>query len=221
MTVVALVGNPREGSRTLTVATQVAHAVGLRLNPADLSASANGTSGSRVSGNGTVGGGSAEFGSAEPNGAPGAGRSYEVVDLSALGPHLLAPGAHSGVEVALELVREASVLVVASPTYKGTYTGLLKSFLDRLPPQALAGTAALPLLVMGDAKHALAVEVHLRPLLVELGASVPTPGLAFLEADFPRLEEVVAAWADRIAPQVRAITALRPAASAAASRSPA
>ncbi|WP_326628016.1 NAD(P)H-dependent oxidoreductase [Nonomuraea fuscirosea] len=236
MTVVALVGNPREGSRTLTVATRAAHAVGLRLNPADLSASANGTSWSRVSGNGTVGGGSAEFGSAEfgsaefgsaelgaaePNGAPGAGRSYEVVDLSALGPHLLAPGAHPGVEVALELVREASVLVVASPTYKGTYTGLLKSFLDRLPPQALAGTAALPLLVMGDAKHALAVEVHLRPLLVELGASVPTPGLAFLEADFPRLEEVVAAWTDRIAPQVRAITALRPAASAAASRSPA
>ncbi|GAA1624864.1 NAD(P)H-dependent oxidoreductase [Nonomuraea maheshkhaliensis] len=131
------------------------------------------------------------------------------MDLSALGPHLLAPGAHPGVEVALELVREASVLVVASPTYKGTYTGLLKSFLDRLPPQALAGTAALPLLVMGDAKHALAVEVHLRPLLVELGASVPTPGLAFLESDFSRLEETVAAWADRIAPQVRAISALR------------
>ncbi|MFG1967778.1 NADPH-dependent FMN reductase [Nonomuraea fuscirosea] len=193
MTVVALVGNPREGSRTLTVATRAAHAVALRRNPTDLGAATNGAS----------------------------GRSYEVVDLSALGPHLLAPGAHSGVEVALELVREASVLVVASPTYKGTYTGLLKSFLDRLPPQALAGTAALPLLVMGDAKHALAVEVHLRPLLVELGASVPTPGLAFLEADFPRLEEVVAAWADRIAPQVRAITALRPAASAAASRSPA
>ncbi|MEV5891832.1 NADPH-dependent FMN reductase [Nonomuraea fuscirosea] len=220
MTVVALAGNPREGSRTLTVATQAAHAVALRLNPADLSASTNGTSGNRVSGNGTVGGGSAELGAAElgaaePNGVPGAGRSYEVVDLSALGPHLLAPGAHPGVEVALELVREASVLVVASPTYKGTYTGLLKSFLDRLPPQALAGTAALPLLVMGDARHALAVEVHLRPLLVELGASVPTPGLAFLESEFPRLEEVVAAWADRIAPQVRAITALRTAASAA------
>ncbi|PRX69542.1 FMN reductase [Nonomuraea fuscirosea] len=193
MTVVALVGNPREGSRTLTLASRAAQAVGRRLNPAGLSASANGTS----------------------------GRSHEEVDLSALGPHLLAPGAHPGVEVALELVREASVLVVASPTYKGTYTGLLKSFLDRLPPQALAGTVALPLLVMGDAEHALAVEVHLRPLLVELGASVPTPGLAFLEADFPRLEEVVAAWADRIAPQVRAIAALRPAASAAASRGPA
>jgi FMN reductase len=70
------------------------------------------------------------------------------------------------VEVALELVRDADYLVVASPTYKATYTGLLKAFLDRLPPAALTGTVALPILVMGDAKHALAVEVHLRPLLV-------------------------------------------------------
>ncbi|GAA3141620.1 hypothetical protein GCM10020001_075520 [Nonomuraea salmonea] len=108
-----------------------------------------------------------------------------MIDLSALGPHLLSPGVSTGVEVALELVAEASVLVVASPTYKGTYTGLLKAFLDRLPPQALAGKAALPLLVMGDARHALAVEVHLRPLLVELGATVPTPGLAVVEADLP------------------------------------
>ncbi|MEU8396830.1 NAD(P)H-dependent oxidoreductase [Nonomuraea sp. NPDC048892] len=219
MTVVALVGNPREGSRTLTAATEAARAVTLRLTTDEsgspLGAPANGASGSGASGNGTAGGGSAELGAADPH----AGRPYEVVDLSALGPHLLAPGAHPGVEVALELVREASVLVVASPTYKGTYTGLLKSFLDRLPPQALAGAAALPLLVMGDAKHALAVEVHLRPLLVELGASVPTPGLAFLESDFSRLEEVAATWADRIAPQVRAITALGNAAPAAVSRS--
>jgi FMN reductase len=162
MSVVALVGNPRAGSRTLTVAVEAARAIGQRLNGGD---------------------------------------TCEVVDLAALGPHLLAPGASAGVEVALELVAEASVLVVASPTYKGTYTGLLKAFLDRLPPQALAGKAALPLLVMGDARHALAVEVHLRPLLVELGATVPTPGLAVLESELPRLAEVVTAWAGRVAPQ--------------------
>ncbi|MGW3344410.1 NADPH-dependent FMN reductase [Nonomuraea rubra] len=170
MSVVALVGNPREGSRTLTVAVEAARAIGRRLN----------------------GGEAYELNGGEP---------YEVVDLAALGPHLLAPGASAGVEVALELVAEASVLVVASPTYKGTYTGLLKAFLDRLPPRALAGKAALPLLVMGDAKHALAVEVHLRPLLVELGATVPTPGLAVLESELPRLEEVVGAWAATVAPQ--------------------
>lgn len=161
--IVALVGNPREGSRTLGVAVEAAGTLGKRL------------------------------GHAEP---------VEVVDLSALGPHLLSAVPNAGVEVALDLVRGADVLVVASPTYKGTYTGLLKAFLDRLPPDALAGTAALPLLVMGDAEHALAVEVHLRPLLVELGASVPTPGLALLEADLPRLGEILDTWYDRILPQV-------------------
>ncbi|RVX38498.1 FMN reductase [Nonomuraea polychroma] len=135
----------------------------------------------------------------------GTAGAHEVVDLSALGPHLLSPGASPGVEVALELVAESSVLVVASPTYKGTYTGLLKSFLDRLPPDALAGKAALPLLVMGDPKHALAVEVHLRPLLVELGATVPTPGLAVLEAQLPHLDDVLTAWAGRVAPQAAAV----------------
>ncbi|MCK2220147.1 NAD(P)H-dependent oxidoreductase [Actinomadura sp. ATCC 31491] len=130
--------------------------------------------------------------------------AHELVDLSALGPHLLAPAASPGVEAALGLVAEASVLLVAGPTYKGTYTGLLKAFLDRLPPAALAGRSALPLLVMGDPKHSLAVEVHLRPLLVELGASVPTPGLAFLESQLPDLREVVAAWAEQVVPQLPA-----------------
>jgi len=128
----------------------------------------------------------------------------DVVDLSGLAPHLFAPEPAPQLEAAVKLVTGASVLVVASPTYKGTYTGLLKAFLDRLPPDALAGTVALPLLVMGHARHSLAVEVHLRPLLVELGATVPTPGLALLEADLPELDGVLAGWADRVAPQVAA-----------------
>ena len=128
----------------------------------------------------------------------------DVVDLSELGPHLFAAARSPVLDAALDLVAGASVLVVASPTYKGTYTGLLKAFLDRLPPNALGGTVALPLLVMGDPRHALAVEVHLRPLLVELGAAVPTPGLALVEADLPRLSDVLAGWADQVAPQVSA-----------------
>lgn len=125
----------------------------------------------------------------------------DVIDLSALATVVLAPGAHAGLEIALELVTGASVLVLASPTYKATYTGLLKSFLDRLPPNALAGKSALPILVMGDPRHALAVEAHFRPLLVELGAHVPTPGLALLESDLPG-DEVLARWADLVTPQI-------------------
>ncbi|MWA02640.1 NADPH-dependent oxidoreductase [Actinomadura sp. LD22] len=131
----------------------------------------------------------------------------DVVDLSALAPVLLDAAPAPEVRDALDRVAHADVLVVASPTYKATYTGLLKVFLDRLPGGALASTIALPLLVMGDPKHSLAVEVHLRPLLVELGATVPTPGLAFLEAQVPDAAGVIGAWADAVAPRVSAALA--------------
>lgn len=124
----------------------------------------------------------------------------ETIDLTALGPHLLTPLASAEVEAAVELVQDARFLLVASPTYKGTYTGLLKAFLDRLPAAALTGTVAFPLLVMADPKHTLAVEVHLRPLLVELGASVPTPGLAVVESMLGDLGDVLRQWADQVAP---------------------
>ncbi|MEU4830175.1 NAD(P)H-dependent oxidoreductase [Streptosporangium sp. NPDC023615] len=161
--VVTLVGNPREGSRTRAVAVAAAGTLGRRIGYDD---------------------------------------PPEVVDLAALAPHLLAPVPSPAVEAALELVAGAGVLVVAGPTYKATYTGLLKVFLDRLPGGALSGTVALPLLVMGDPRHALAVEIHLRPVLVELGALVPTPGLAVVESEIPALDTHLDLWADRVAPQV-------------------
>ena len=120
------------------------------------------------------------------------GSAPDVVDLSGLAPVLLAPSPSAAVEDAVERVSSAGLLVVASPTYKGTYTGLLKAFLDRV--RSLAGVTAVPLLVMGSPRHSLAVEVHLRPLLVELGATVPTPGLAVVESDLERIEAVLAEW---------------------------
>ncbi len=127
----------------------------------------------------------------------------EVIDLSAVAPVILDPVLDPALGLALERLAEARVVVLASPTYKATYTGLLKAFLDRLPPGALSATAALPILVMGDARHALAVEAHFRPLLVELGAFVPTPGLALLESELPG-HEPIARWADRVSPQLAA-----------------
>jgi FMN reductase len=119
----------------------------------------------------------------------------EVIDLSGLACRLLLAGPSPAVEDALEQVTEADLVLVASPAVKGSYSGLLKVFLDRLPHQALAGAVAFPVLVMGAPQHALAVEVHLRPLLVELGATVPTPGLAVHEPDIGALPQVLHPWA--------------------------
>src|ERR1700712_239659 len=43
-------------------------------------------------------------------------------------------------------VADSDLAVFASPTYKATYTGLLKAFLDRFPAGGLAGVTAIPIL---------------------------------------------------------------------------
>jgi FMN reductase len=100
-----------------------------------------------------------------------------VIDLATLGPALLAWGDPTVAE-AKAAVREATVAVIASPTYKATYTGLLKLFLDQFEHGELRSVpAVVPLMTGGGPTHALAVEVHLRPVLVELGARMPSAGL--------------------------------------------
>ncbi|GAA3667819.1 NADPH-dependent FMN reductase [Microbacterium marinilacus] len=105
-------------------------------------------------------------------------------------------------------VADADVLVVASPTYKGAYTGLLKAFLDRYGSGGLQRVAAVPILTIGSPAHALAVEHTLRPLLVELGASVPTRGIAFPAAEVDDRFRLVGEWLEgewpRIAPALTA-----------------
>lgn len=124
------------------------------------------------------------------------GATTTEVDLADLAPVLLAR-ADVDVAAALEAVVAADVLIVASPTYKATYSGLLKVFLDRLGNRALAGVAAVPVLLGGAPNHALAVDVHLTPLLLELGASVPARGLFVLEADVESFWLTANVWAEQ------------------------
>jgi FMN reductase len=125
--------------------------------------------------------------------------SPQTIDVCVIARHLLLPEPSPAVEEALDQVAGADLLLVASPTYKGTYTGLLKVFLDRLPHRALERAVALPLMLMGVPDHAPAVDAYLRPLLIELGATVPVPGLAVLESDTGRLDDVLEPWAERVA----------------------
>ncbi|WP_406257298.1 NADPH-dependent FMN reductase [Streptomyces chartreusis] len=105
----------------------------------------------------------------------------ERIDLADLGAELL-DWSSPAVAAALELFVSADLAVVASPTYKASYTGLLKLFLDRIPGGKLSKLTVVPLMVAADPKHALAGEVHLKPVLTELGASCPTAALFLLES---------------------------------------
>lgn len=165
--VVELIGNPRAGSRTRTVADAAVRALRGRL----------------------------------PLDPPRVLELAEVVGVS-FGPEPVRGGAGDP----FGTVRSAGLLVVATPTYKATYTGLLKVFLDQLEGGALAGVVAVPVAVAAAPHHLEPVATALTALLLELGASVPAPALTVLESRLAELDRTVAQWADGAAePVARAL----------------
>jgi FMN reductase len=102
---------------------------------------------------------------------------------------------HDAVSALNQQVAASDVVVFASPTYKAAYTGMLKAFLDRYPSNGLAGVVAVAVMTGGSSHHSMAVDTALRPLLVELGASVPSRGLYFEMSQIERLEDVIDEWA--------------------------
>ena len=108
--------------------------------------------------------------------------SVGEIELAGIGARVLEQG-DPAAAAAVNQVLAADILVIASPAYKASYSGLLKSFLDRFGSGSLAGKTAVPIMLGGLPGHQLAVHVHFSPLLLELGAKVPAGGLFVLEPD--------------------------------------
>jgi FMN reductase len=125
-----------------------------------------------------------------------------TVDLAELGPQLF-DWSSAPVREAVDGIRSCALVVVASPTYKASYTGLLKSFLDWFSTTDLLGVTVVPVMTGAGAHHALAVEVHLRPVLVELGATLPSRGLYVTEGELAEADVTISTWLDTAGPQLR------------------
>jgi FMN reductase len=126
---------------------------------------------------------------------------YDTIELGDLAAELF-DRSSSRVAARVRQVSSSSVAVVVSPTYKATYTGMLKAFLDWFDRTSLQNTVVVPVMVGAAAHHALAVEVHLRPLLVEIGGIIPTRGLYLLESEIDELDLTVARWVAESGPAV-------------------
>lgn len=96
---------------------------------------------------------------------------------------------HPSITTATAQVAAAAAVIISTPIYKAAYTGILKTFLDLLPPQALAGKPILPIATGGTLAHLLAIDYALNPVLSTLGASLILPGVYLVDNQFQRLEQ--------------------------------
>lgn len=94
---------------------------------------------------------------------------------------LSADASDPAIAAVVAAIEAADAVVVASPVYKASYSGVLKTFLDLLPQFALAGKTVLPVLTGGTPAHVLALDYALRPVLTSLGADHVVQGWFVLD----------------------------------------
>ena len=78
---------------------------------------------------------------------------------------------------AVALVRDAEALVIATPVYKASFSGALKTLLDLLPERALNHKIVLPMATGGSIAHMLVVDYALKPVLSALKAQEMLQGI--------------------------------------------
>ncbi len=119
-----------------------------------------------------------------------AGAQVETVELAPLASDLAVAltggGASAAVEAALAAVGSADLLIVATPIYRGSYTGLFKLFFDLVHQDALVGTPVLLAAGGGSDQHALAIDHELRPLFAFFGARTAPVGVYARPGDYLR-----------------------------------
>lgn len=85
-------------------------------------------------------------------------------------------------------LRQAEGVIVGSPVYKASYTGVLKALIDLLPEDVLKDTPVLPIMVGGSGHHLLAIEFALKPLLASLKGE-PLQGVYLLDRHIDKTAE--------------------------------
>jgi FMN reductase len=111
------------------------------------------------------------------------GHTLSLINVRDLEPSELIYGQFEGATIrpALDQIAAAAGVIIATPVYKAAYTGILKTFLDLIPPSGLGGKVILPIALGGTPTHMLMIDYALRPVLVALGAYHILSGVYLLD----------------------------------------
>lgn len=111
-----------------------------------------------------------------------------LVELGQLAPQLAGAVWRSqlpeAVERDLAAVEQADIVVVTTPVYRGSYTGLFKHFFDFIDQDALIDKPILLAATGGSERHALMIDHQLRPLFSFFQARTLPLGVYATDKDF-------------------------------------
>lgn len=120
--------------------------------------------------------------------APRVRGQVDVIDIADLAPAL---GQAVGfknlpreVVEAQDRLADADLLILGSPVYKASYSGLFKHFLDLLEPTRLAGKVGILAATGGSDRHALVLEHQFRPLLSFFEINTVPAGVYVSDGEF-------------------------------------
>ncbi|MFW0788924.1 CE1759 family FMN reductase [Gordonia sp. CPCC 205333] len=102
------------------------------------------------------------------------------------------------VQDALDAVYRADALIVATPVFNASYSGLFKSFFDLVEVDRMAGKPVLIAATGGSARHSLMLDYAMRPLFSYLRAVVMPTGVYAASADWSGSTGDTAMLSDRI-----------------------
>lgn len=133
---------------------------------------------------------------------PGLAVESHVVTLNELGPHLAGVLSRKALppiaEAELQRIEAADLLIVASPVYRASFTGLFKHLFDFVDQYALVDTPVLLAATGGSERHALIIEHQLRPLFSFFQSLALPVGVYAHDSDFVDYRVTDPQLADRI-----------------------
>jgi FMN reductase len=113
-----------------------------------------------------------------------AGEAYDLADAPELGQAIDHKGIAGKLAELIRKIESADALVVGTPVYKGSYTGLFKHLFDLIGPDKLMGKPVVLTASGGGDRHALVVEHQLRPLFGFFAAHSMATAIYVNDADF-------------------------------------